>query len=154
MQANDKLKTQNQTLQAKLDDANEKQTKTQKNLEMAKSMINDLKALQGDIKQLKKSAAEGESTKTELERICEQRDKYEAELRVALEDKDKLSEQYRKLKTVATEMQVELTQSIKTNADKLTKVNDLTEEVKVLKTREKDAESIIKNLEGSIARLK
>ena len=59
---------------------------------MAKSMIKDLKALQGDIKQLKKSAAEGESTKTELERICEQRDKYEAELRVALEDKDRLSE--------------------------------------------------------------
>ena len=51
-------------------------------------------------------------------------------------------------------MQVELTQSIKTNADKLKKANDLTEEVQVLKTREKDAESIIKNLEGSIARLK
>ena len=51
-------------------------------------------------------------------------------------------------------MQVELTQSIKNNADKLTKVNDLSEEVKVLKTRENDSESIIKNLEGSITRLK
>ena len=43
---------------------------------MAKSMINDLKALQGDIKQLKKSAQEGESTKSELDRIREERDHF------------------------------------------------------------------------------
>ena len=117
-------------------------------------MINDLKALQGDIKQLKKSAAEGETTKSELDRIREERDHFQAELRVTKEDKDQMQEQYKKLKIVATQMQVELTQSIKNNADKLTKVNDLSEEVKVLKTRENDSESIIKNLEGSITRLK
>ena len=58
------------------------------------------------------------------------------------------------MKIVATQMQVELTQSIKNNSEKLTKVNDLSEEVKVLKTRENDSNSIIKNLEGSITRLK
>ena len=71
---------------------------------MAKSMITDLKALQGDIKLLKKSAADGESTKSELDRIREERDHFQAELRVTKEDKDQMQEQYKKLKIVATQM--------------------------------------------------
>ena len=85
MQKNDKLK-------AEVSEHIVNQTKTQKKLDQAKTMINDLKTLQSDIKTLKEQTLEGETAKTELTRLKEENQYLEGQLMKEKQEREKYQE--------------------------------------------------------------